>query len=70
MCHLPLNKPFLTVQELAIYTGIPERTLRHHIEKGALVARVIGLRRRYIPLEEAIRYVGDDTLTATPPGNF
>jgi excisionase family DNA binding protein len=48
----------LTVQELSRRTAIPERTLQHHIDKGALTARRIGPRRLYIDLEEAERYVG------------
>ena len=50
---------YVTVQELAQYLCVHERTLYHHIEKGALVCVRLGgpgssvLR---IPISEARRY--------------
>lgn len=66
MACQPSELPALiTVQELSRRTGIPERTLQHHIDKGALRANRVGPRRLYIPIEEAERHTGVK-LAATP----
>lgn len=50
---------FWTVQELSRRAGIPERTIQHHIDKGALPARRIGPRRLYIRVPDALAYIGE-----------
>lgn len=51
--------PFVTVQELAEYTGQSTRTLQRAIIKGSLPARQLpGDRRWRILLADAQRYVG------------
>jgi excisionase family DNA binding protein len=61
MVSPPEVKAFWTVQELARRTGIPERTIQHHIDKGALPARRIGPRRLYIRVPDALIYIGEPT---------
>lgn len=53
------GRRFVTVQELAAYIGLPERTLRDHIRKGALPARRMGPRRLLITARDASVYVGE-----------
>ena len=53
----PEHKTVVTLQDLA-QEGVPIRTLRYHVQKGALLARRIGERRWYVDREEAERYLG------------
>lgn len=32
------TRAYFTVQEVADYVNVPERTIRHHVDKGALIA--------------------------------
>lgn len=57
MVSPPEIKPVVTLQDMA-REGVPIRTLRYHVEIGALPARRIGLRRWYVDRDEAERYLG------------
>jgi DNA-binding transcriptional MerR regulator len=50
---------FVTIQELAARTGVPERTLRYAAKKGTLVTKRFGLRKHYVPREVAEQFTAD-----------
>ena len=55
--------PFVTVAELAAYVGLTRRTLYREIGAGELRVRRFGLRDTIrIPIAEARRYVGEETV--------
>jgi hypothetical protein len=49
---------FVTIQELARFTGIHERMLRRAAQYGTLAVRRIGRRRLYVHVDEAERFAG------------
>jgi DNA-binding transcriptional MerR regulator len=50
---------FVTIQELAARTGVPERTLRYAAKKGVLVTRRFGLRKHYVPADVAAQFAAE-----------
>jgi excisionase family DNA binding protein len=52
------TKKFVTPRQLADYSGVPRRTVYHHIDKGALAVHHIG-GAVYIRIDVARKYVGE-----------
>jgi hypothetical protein len=56
---VPAGREFVSLAEIAGWTGLHIATLRRHVEKGALRTVVLGGGKRLVRIDALLEYLGD-----------